>query len=265
MRTFKEGKLLRNVMKGEINMVKLKTGGIILGGLAGYLILSKGLNVVSGMVKNVCNAREWKHYYKYGKDGNMCPPGYYKHTTTKGDGTEVEFGTQEAMKRDREQEHKDASKTPSDGNFGASFAKAIVDAISDSVKGFKASQEAKEGDSEADLKEEKVYCPHDCVNCIIPQDKCPHASCKPEGGVITEWNGDEPVAGRYPWTKDGMTQCEWSLETMPDREDVDGNAAKGTDEEELTPEECADLDRKEDMEIESIHAENPDELDKMEE
>lgn len=265
MRTFKEGKLLRNAMKGEINMVKLKTGGIILGGLAGYLILSKGLNVLSGMVKNVCNAREWKHYYKYGKDGNMCPPGYYKHTTTKGDGTEVEFGTQEAMKRDREQEHKDASKTHSDGNFGASFAKAIVDAISDGVKGFKASQEATEGDSEDKSEEDIFVCPHDCVNCIIPQDKCPHASCKPEGGVITKWNGDEPVAGRYPWTKDGMTQCEWSLETMPDREDVDGNAAKGTDEEELTPEEYADLDRKEDMEIESVHAENPDELDKTEE
>ena len=261
-------------------MVKAKAGGIILGGLAGYLILSKGINMLSGMVKNVCTAREWKNYYKYGKEGNMCPPGYYKHTTVKEDGTKEEYGTQEAQRRDAEEAQKKASQTASDGSFGASFAKAIVDAFADGLKDKMGSKGPEKGNSEASEGShndaepyDKVFCPKDCVNCDVPHEKCPFKSSKPEGGIITEWKDGEPVAGRYPWTKDGMTQCNWKLETMPDREDIQNNEDDNPLYVEtledgvkaVTPEEAAALDRQEDMEIESIHAGDPEVLNKTEE
>ena len=149
-------------------MIKTKIGGIVLTGLAGYLILSKGLGAVERCVKNVCVAKQWKNYYKYGKDGNMVPPGYYKHTVTDADGGTVEFGDNRAVKENKAKEaQKKASQTPSTGSFGASIAKAISDAFIDVMKDKMATEDdsehaerseagsegSEEGDSDEDLKD----------------------------------------------------------------------------------------------------------------
>ena len=226
-------------------MIKAKAGGIMLGGLAGYLILSKGLHAVERMVQNICTAREWKNYYKYGKEGNMVPPGYSRHTTTDSEGRDVQFKHPQTEKEDEREAQKNASKEASDGSFGASVAKAIIDAFADGLKGKTGSEKAEKEDSEGENKstdEPKDICPRNCANCIIPQDKCPYSNLKPEGGVITKWVNGTPVAGRYPWG-DG-TDLEWSI------------GPAGEEDKELTPEEYAEMDRKEDMEIESIAADD---------
>ena len=51
-------------------MIKTKIGGIVLGGLAGYLILVKGSGAMERGIRNICVAQQWKNYYKYGKEGN---------------------------------------------------------------------------------------------------------------------------------------------------------------------------------------------------
>lgn len=120
-------------------MIQGKFAGIAIGGLAGYLLLSKGLNVISSCVSNICEERKWKNYYKYGKDGNMVAPGYSSHTHQIDDKTEmvVEDDSQKA-----------ASQKPSDTPIGASIAK-VVDAALDKLKEKeKASEEQTEASSD---------------------------------------------------------------------------------------------------------------------
>lgn len=231
-------------------MVKAKVGSIVLGGLAGYLILSKGIGAVERCVRNVCTARQWKSYYKYGKEQNMVPPGYSVHTVNDGD------TTREYAKNPHDLEKKDASQGAKSSVLAESVVKAILDAfgVKTGENGpSEGNNETSEGENMGTDEEAKDICPHDCVNCIIRDKDCPHMEQRPNGGVITQWDEDTPVAGRYPWTKEGMTQCFWHLETMPDREDIPGEEYDGNeDSEELTPEEYAEMDRKEDAEIEAI-------------
>ena len=126
-------------------MVKAKVGGIVLGGLAAYLILSKGLNVVNNCVRNICVAREWKNYYRYGKEGNMVPPGYQMHTHTTENGDNVQVGTPEAIKQEEAKQNGNASQKP----LGATIGEAIVKVINEVFPSDKKSEEASEGQEKA--------------------------------------------------------------------------------------------------------------------
>lgn len=157
-------------------MVKAKVGGIMLGGFAAYMLLSKGIGAVERGVRNICVAHEWKNYYKYGKAGNMVPPGYSMRTNT-GEAS--------------------ASKSVS----GDKITEAIVKAVSDAFGLTKREKGASEGQETAS---EKDICPEDCKSCTI--EECQYANLKYEG-EITEWEDHKPVAGRYPWN-DGR-ELEW--------------------------------------------------------
>ena len=133
------------ILKGGNVMVKTKVGGIVLGGLAAYLILSKGLNVVNNCVRNMCVAHEWKNYYKYGKEGNMVPPGYASHTRQINENEEKVTESPEELEAQRKQAHDNASNK----GVGASVAEAIVKAISDVFTGEKKAEEASEGQEKA--------------------------------------------------------------------------------------------------------------------
>ena len=125
-------------------MVKTKIGGIVLGGFAGYLILSKGINLISSCVKNICVANEWKNYYKYGKEGNMVPPGYSRQTNVAPDGSgEVTFN-KGGIEKDKEGAQKDVGSV-----LGDALGKAIVDVFGSP----EASEEASESDSEGVSKD----------------------------------------------------------------------------------------------------------------
>ena len=126
-------------------MVKAKVGGIVLGGLAAYLILSKGLNVVNNCVRNMCVAHEWKNYYKYGKEGNMVPPGYRMHAHTTENGDNVQVGTPEAIKQEEAKQNENASQKP----LGATIGEAIVKVINEVFSTDKKAEEASEGQTEA--------------------------------------------------------------------------------------------------------------------
>ena len=61
-------------------MIKLKVGGMILTGLAAFLVAEKALGTVSQTVIGCCEASKWKGYYKCWSKGQAkgdpVPPGY---------------------------------------------------------------------------------------------------------------------------------------------------------------------------------------------
>ena len=71
-------------------MIKLKVGGMILTGLAAFLVAEKALGTVSQAVIGCCEASKWKGYYKCWSKGqakgNPVPPGY--SMTTRPDGAD---------------------------------------------------------------------------------------------------------------------------------------------------------------------------------
>lgn len=169
-------------------MIKTKMGGIVIGGLAGYLILSKGIGMIERSIKSICTAREWKNYYKYGKDGNMVPPGYSRHTTTTDNGETVGIGKTD---NDAKAASGDAPVKPEKTLFSDTLTKVISGLFDE----YKAASGANKGQTEASGEENP--CPHDCRNCTV--EKCPFESMK-NGGVISNWdeNGN-PITGRYRW------------------------------------------------------------------
>ena len=135
-------------------MVKMKAGGIVLGGIAAYLILSKGIGAMERCVRNICVAREWNNYYKYGKDGNMMPPGYASHVRQINDNEERVTESPGQIEANKKQAQQNASNK----GVGAQFAEAIVKAISDVFGGGKEPEEASEGQTEAS---EEDICPEE--------------------------------------------------------------------------------------------------------
>lgn len=61
-------------------MIKLKVGGVILTGLAAWILVNKAINTIDNSVNKMCESSKWKSYYKCwskGKiDGDPIPPGY---------------------------------------------------------------------------------------------------------------------------------------------------------------------------------------------
>ena len=106
-------------------MVKGKIGGVILSGLAGYLLLSKTLGVIERSIKNICTASEWKNYYENSDPAEMVPPGYTIRTETNN------------------------SSEPAQKASGSPVAEAIVKAVSDTFFKGKEENEASEGQTEA--------------------------------------------------------------------------------------------------------------------
>lgn len=67
-------------------MIKLKVGGVILTGIAAWVLANKAINVINNSVNKACDASKWKNYYKCwskGKiDGEPIPPGYSRTSPT---------------------------------------------------------------------------------------------------------------------------------------------------------------------------------------
>lgn len=158
-------------------MVKGKIAGFAFGGLAGYLLISKGISLIRDCVAYSTDAVKWRAYYKFGvqndRDDNgvrcVVPPGYSSATRSVGGGKEVVIEDPK-QKKDENGENNDASTS----DLKASLADAINKTIKEWLDKDKKPEEAKEGDSEA--------------------------SCEDIGDTVTtrDENG-KPIAGRYPW------------------------------------------------------------------
>lgn len=61
-------------------MTTIKIGGVLLTGLAAYLVLSKAISTIDNSTKRACEASKWKNYYKCWSEGNAegepIAPGY---------------------------------------------------------------------------------------------------------------------------------------------------------------------------------------------
>lgn len=149
-------------------MVNGKIAGIAFGGLAGYLLISKAMNVIRGCVKDVCTASEWKAYYK-DKEGLHVAPGYCQYTRQIDDNHELVV--EKTDSRNKESTEENASMESLKG----SLSDAIAKVIDDWIKNRKRAEEASEGEIEASEK-------------VVEYDE----------------NG-KPVAGRYPFEN---TDCD---------------------------------------------------------
>ena len=116
-------------------MTKMKIGGVILTGFGAWLLVSKGMNVLHGMARDVEDAIKWRAYYKYGGKDTI-PPGY-SQTIRYSDGKENIVKPIEPKTDTATEASKEALK--------ASVSKVINDTF-DRVK---ATEEPLEGQTEA--------------------------------------------------------------------------------------------------------------------
>ena len=131
-------------------MVKGKVAGIMIGGLAGYLLLSRVLSVVENCVRSACNAAEWRAYYKHGNE-NTVPPGY-RSVTRKVD-PEHEFCVEDPTQVDENGNLIDNSEDAKKAAISESIKKAINSCF-DGVEAAEGAKNPEKTASEEDICEE---------------------------------------------------------------------------------------------------------------
>ena len=85
-------------------MINGKVGGIMIGGLAGFLLINKAINFLENSVSNICSAAKWKAYYKNCKDPLVVPPGYASSTRKISDDEELVVEDPNLVKREENSE-----------------------------------------------------------------------------------------------------------------------------------------------------------------
>ena len=154
-------------------MIRGKIAGLTIGGLAGYLLISKGFTLMQNCVAYVTDASKWKAYYKYGakvdKDDNgvfcVVPPGYSSCTRNIGDDKELVIEDPKQKKQDSDQKE-DASRN----DWKDSLAGAVAKAINEWLDGKEKQEEASEGETEASESTEEA---EDDILCPEQFDKAP--------------------------------------------------------------------------------------------
>jgi hypothetical protein len=145
-------------------MIKLKVGGMILTGLAAFLVADKALGTVSQAVIGCCEASKWKGYYrcwsKGQAKGDPVPPGY--SMTSRPDNADYEVVYDPSgkdhqhdnePKEEGKRDHSEAVKTVCEAV--KTVAEKAIDSLS---KRSDEPGEAKEDDSEA-CKDENSFEP----------------------------------------------------------------------------------------------------------
>lgn len=172
--------------------IQMKAGGIVLGGLAGYLIMSKAIQAASNCVKNICEARKWKNYYKYGKNWDAVPPGYEIRTTT----------------TDKTEEGRSNASSDAVGSVLTSVFKKAVESFAEGVEAVK---NASEGQTEAS---EEAF---DDIPDETPQyDDCPKVV---EDDYVENMSSFEKALHNYENTAK-------AVRTVVDSEPVSSNVVK---------------------------------------
>lgn len=88
--------------------ISIKTaGGVVIGGVVGFYLVNKVINLTSRAINDATEASKWKAYYKHG-DGQMIPPGYVEMNVPNNPGREY-VHPDVAAERERE-EKKDEKK-----------------------------------------------------------------------------------------------------------------------------------------------------------
>ena len=145
-------------------MIKFSGKGLVLGGIAGYLILSKCFNTLNRTVDKVCDCGKWRSYYRHGKDGNMVPPGYSSHVRPINDNEELVIEKNPGKER---------KKGASGEALGEAISNAISSAIKDKLDSLKEPEGAFQGQREAfkeDISSDSEGCDGNCMHC--DKDEC---------------------------------------------------------------------------------------------
>ena len=108
-------------------MIKMKAGGMILTGLAAFLVADKAVSSMRHAVGDLCEAAKWRGYYKCWSKGDAkgepVPPGYSMTTRPDGANYEVVYDPNGV-----DHSHDNAPKTEESHDSSASV-KAVCEAV----------------------------------------------------------------------------------------------------------------------------------------
>lgn len=127
-------------------MTRMKIGGMVLTGVGAYLIISKGISAVRGMIRDVSEAVKWKAYYNC-KRPDPLAPGYERVSdckVTKDGGTPPK-----------------PEKTPSSETLGDAVSDVVRRAVDNLFDRREAQEEAVKDEaapSEDDEEDEEEKC-----------------------------------------------------------------------------------------------------------
>lgn len=137
-------------------MTRMKIGGMVLTGVGAYLIISKGISAIRGMIRDVSEAVKWKAYYNC-KRPDPLAPGYERVSdckATKDGGTPPK-----------------PEKTPSSEALGDAVGDAVRKAVDYLFDRREAQEEAAKDETEPseDDEEEICYVHHDGDLVFVPK------------------------------------------------------------------------------------------------
>ena len=136
-------------------MIKMKTGGIILTGVAAFVVCGKLIDIAKTSAIGVCETAKWRGYYKCwskGKaTGEPIPPGYSR--TYRPDNAKYEIVDDPSGKDHTNDNAQEEPKKPVNTDAVKTIceaAKAIAEKVINDLSGKKqAPEEAKESETEA--------------------------------------------------------------------------------------------------------------------
>ena len=138
-------------------MIKMKAGGIILTGVAAFVVCGKLIDIAKTTVSDACEASKWRGYYKCwskGKaTGEPVPPGYSMTVRPDKADYEVVFDPEgKDHANDNLQEEPKKSMSTDAVKTVCETAKTIVEKVINDLSGKKqAPEEAKESETENDI------------------------------------------------------------------------------------------------------------------
>lgn len=161
-------------------MIKMKVGGMILTGLAAFLVADKALHSANRAVESMCDAVKWSGYYKCWRNGKAggepIAPGYSR--TTRPDKADYEVvddpsgadhSNDNQPKEPKEQNSSDSVKAVCEA------VKAVADHVIDSLT--KRSDEltgASEGQTEASTEDILAQSVEEAREAGVPEEKILH-------------------------------------------------------------------------------------------
>ena len=146
-------------------MIRMKVGGMILTGLAAFLVADKVVNTVNRAVENCCEASKWKGYYRCWSKGDAkgepVPPGYSMTTRPEGVNGEVVYdptGADHSMDNQPEpaQKHDSGDTVKAVCEAVKAVAEKAIDSLTKRSEELRGASEGQTEASESDISDPQV-------------------------------------------------------------------------------------------------------------
>lgn len=162
-------------------MMKLNKGGMVLTGVGAYLILTKGIRLLRGVVHDISETSKWKAYY-HCKRPDPLAPGYNR--VLDGDGHSIDGGSLD-------------KSNGSSGSFNGVLSDAIVKTINELFDKKDKLKDALKSETSDNLDEQNYTKDLSDVEIDIPEEKnsiTEESAVNEPNNVIEIFSGGEKIA-----------------------------------------------------------------------